>query len=329
MRICGHCDKELNKRQKKFCSHACQMRANWMNPSWRDNHPGYKRWISWNDHFFDELSPDAAYMLGFLVADGFVLNKLNPLRANSRIHQIGFHQKDPAILERIAGVLNYEGDLGGSGNSPCKNLRLGSKYAWHIMTEKYGIPAGKEKSYTVRIPDIVKEDHVMLPYFMRGLFDGDGHVSKNGRQFAYYSGSDGLIDDVINILVNELGLPRHEKVWDKGNYQKTDGTQSGCWSVRWSSSCDSMIFAQYIYGPERDVYGSELFLKRKKERFDQLFVSWRDKDWLFQKFVVEGKSFGRIASDCFGATASGVASWIDIYDLREARSRHWNLELGI
>lgn len=329
MRTCGFCGKELNKRQKKFCSRVCNMRNNWANSDWRDNHPWHKSWVPWNEHFFDELSPDAVYMLGFLVADGYVLDKINPLRANSRIHQISFHQKEPAILERIAGVLEYEGDLGKSGNSPCKNLKLGSKHAWHIMTGKYGIPAGKEKSYTVRIPDVVKEDHIMLPHFMRGLFDGDGLVSKNGRQFAYYSGSDGLMDDVINILANELGLPRHEKVWGKGNYQKTDGTQSGCWSVRWSSPCDSMIFAQYIYGPERNVYGSDLFLERKKERFDQLFVPWRDKEWLFQRFVVEGQSFGGIANSCPDVTASGVASWIDIYGLRKARSQYWNLGLGI
>lgn len=328
LRRCQYCGNEfefiafpskIRTGRGKFCSPFCRDKGR----------QGRSGWISWNEHFFDELSPDAAYMLGFLIADGFVLDKINPLRGNSRIYQISFAQKNTTILERMADILEFEGVLKDAGNSPCKQLKLGSKHAWHIITEKYGIPAGKEKSYTARIPDIVKEDHAMLPHFIRGLFDGDGYLSKNGYQFGLSSGSEGLVEDFINVLVNTIELPRREKIWEKGGFIKRDGTRSGCWFVRWSSPYDSMTFARYIYGPELDVYGGDLFLERRKRRFDQLFVPWRDRDWLFQKFVVEGKSPRRMAASLPNIGRGAIGTWINIYGLRKERSKYWNLELGL
>lgn len=327
---CAWCGEERTGKHRndtRFCNQSCAAK-------WRHSRGSPRpRWNAWNEHIFDELTADGAYILGFIVADGSIADSVHKERG-TKSYVIAIHQKDTDILHRIASALDYQGELFSAGNSSTKGLHLGSKYAWHVVTGKYGIPAGRTKSKTVRIPPQILESSSLLPHFIRGYFDGDGciYVGYTNRQeltqLSFCSGSPKLLDDVVESLVLYANLSHKEKKWRRGGFIKKDGTPSSDYEVRWTSIIDIMGFAQFIYGPDLDVYGSDLYLQRKKEKFDQLFVPWRARDQLFQRFVVEGKSVGRIADE-FGVNSLAITPWIKHYNLRQARSKHWNLELGI
>lgn len=267
---------------------------------------------SWNYKFFDELTPDSAYVVGFIIADGHLWKTG---------YTIAILQKKRAILDKISAVVG-----GGTVNAKYGYLHLNSKYAHMVLTNRYGIPAGSGKTHTVRIPECIIERADLLPHCIRGIFDGDGSVAKTSCTF--FSGSANLLKDIAGIL-SGVGLPLVESVWQVSNLVKKNGARSGCYILYYNRALETKALAEYIYGPNLDIYGSTLFLGRKKERFDQLFIPWRDKDWLFQKFVVEGKSPGRIAADLPNIDSGAIGKWVNMYGLREARSKHWNLSLGI
>lgn len=260
---CHWCGEKVDGKSQIYCGEICSQK-------FLNLHRGERpKWTAWNEHFFDDLTPNGAYILGFIVADGHIRNSMSG--RGTRQYVIEIHQKDSRVLKRIAKTLDFEGILTGSGNSPCARLALGSKHAWEILTEVYEIPAGKRKSYEAAMPSIILENEKCLPHFIRGLFDGDGHVDKKYAHFGLSSGSKKLVEDFNRVLSGTVGLSSREKEWREGSYDKVDGTRSGCWYIRWVSEEDCKRFAQYIYGSNLDVYGSDLYLRYKKKHLTRFF----------------------------------------------------------
>lgn len=340
LRNCEYCAKEFatgnspsRENRGRFCSKNCYN-------LWRRQGEGSRhrsRWNSWDEHFFDDLTPDGAYIIGLIIADGYIRNSISG--RGTRQYTVGIHQNNPDILHRIAQVLNFEGNLCGAGNSSTMQLMLGSKHAWRMLTGRYGIPAGKAKTYTARIPEIIRSDIGLSPHFIRGYFDGDGSIyignsgGPNGycrcNQLHFCSGSSQFMNDLVEVLVKYVGMGYKEPIWRKGGYVKKDGTYSGDYEVRWVSLSELVDFAHFIYGPDLDVYDSDLYLRRKKEKFDSLHDIWQGYyDWLYEEYVVNGRSIGNIAKDS-DIEAGGIGIIINMLDLRQERSQYWNLELGI
>ena len=223
-----------------------------------------KRKYHWNEHFFDKLIPDSAYIIGFMTADGW----LSGPTTNRVSYRISIAQKERKILDKISDLLCYNGPLHKVRNT--QTLNLWSKYTHNVLSEVYEIPIGRGKSYTVQVPKIILESSEMLPHYIRGIFDGDGNVDRYGRGFSFYSGSYDLLDGICNVLVNHCGLERKEPKWSRGGYIKKNGEMSGSYYINWWGD-NSLPFAQYIYGENLDVFGSNLFLEAKRARFELAF----------------------------------------------------------
>lgn len=321
---------------------------------------------SWNDKFFDELSPDAAYIIGFLIADGHLRSCDNGTR-----YVVSFSQKEGAILRHIAEVVGWGGELHDM-QSGGKALSLNSKHAHTVLAQKYNIPIGRAKSYTVCIPQTILDKPDMVSHCIRGIFDGDGTVDQWGRRMGFSSGSRRLLEDIAAVLEKEVGLPVPEIKWGPGGYTKKNGEQSGAYNIGYAV-LDGVDFAKFIYGPALDVYGSTLYLERKLARFQNVCDCWHSKEWLRSQIedrkrlcsdiakeigvrtaivsrvvaglgiydfpfknpewlknavVHEGKSANGIARS-YGVRPDAVDYYIDKFDLRTARDKYWNLELGI
>lgn len=143
-------------------------------------------------NFFENIdSEEKAYVLGFILADGYVFR--NSL-------QITLHKKDIDILESINKVLR--------SNSPIKiyrknyvRLEVSSPKLIKDLL-KYGMISGK--SATLKIPKISKN---LMVYLWRGWIDGDGSISKrylqlSGTKSVCLSFQKWLLDQKINSIVN-------------------------------------------------------------------------------------------------------------------------------
>lgn len=148
----------------------------------RGGHNRYKFKID----FFEKWTPEMAYILGFLYADG----DIEDVRKSSRTQYTTIASVDKEILESIRKAMGSEHNLNyraprkvtyGNGktyeSSGIYRLRIGSKKMFDDLL-KLGLTP--RKSLTIKFPDNIPND--CFSHFVRGYFDGDGCVTiKKGK----------------------------------------------------------------------------------------------------------------------------------------------------
>lgn len=264
----------------------------------------------WNEHFLDEPTPEGAYIIGLFIADGY-LRSDSEFRHN---YQVCIVQKNDEILKRIAGIIGYNGKIRSVSNA--KQLALNSKHIHNVLTQKYGIPAGRTKSYTVRLPEIISDSPSLLRHCIRGIFDGDGYIAKDATCFSFSSGSSDLLDDLMEVLKQEVGLSVPKRKWASGSYIKKNGKKSGAHYLIYIGILDTIDFAKFIYGPSLNVWGSSLYLERKRNRFQSAYNRWRGREWLQKEIEEKGRTCGDIAAELGvrKGTVTILANKIGVYD---------------
>lgn len=186
-------------------------------------------------NFFASIDSEAkAYYLGLLIADGSVSGK-------TRI-TITLQEEDKHILESFAKVLGmapkevkYQKPHGKAG--PQARLSFCSRSMREDLA-RYGVVPNK--THKTFLPDL---DTYLMPHLIRGIFDGDGHVSK---YIAYISGSL-LMCQQLNTYLSSLDIPTYL-------YRQED---TGVWYAKGEGREGRTRFLQYIYT------NACYFLKRK------------------------------------------------------------------
>ena len=196
--------------------------------------------------YFEQINnPHKAYLLGFITADGAVVND---------ILSIEVEDKDIKILEYAKNQINPQATITKCKGRSTSKISFGAKKIGQDLA-KYGIVQNKSKKI-VEVPiDLIPEEY--LKYYFRGLIDGDGCILENGR-LSIYSGSLYFIKDVQNILVNKLNLSKNTIY---------TGTTYFC---SWSSKEDRKKLFSYLY----DNCLDECFYYKRK--YDRLFNSLKD-----------------------------------------------------
>lgn len=197
-----------------------------------------------NEKFFSDWSPEMAYVLGFIYADGNMSRDSYKIRIAS---------KDIQILEDIKRV------MGSSHPIVCEKNDIGEWYSLLISNKViYGdlrrLGIFPNKSLTMRLPDVPKE---YMNDFIRGYFDGDGciiEVKRNrptpGLEFDFATGSKDFADKLINLLNEEV----HESIRlsnPRKNYYRVRG---------WNKASEALF--EYMYSNEPTIY-----LERKYNKF--------------------------------------------------------------
>jgi len=219
-----------------------------------------------NEKFFDLWSPEMAYVLGFIFADGYV-------HTNKRGGAyLGFVSTDREIIEKIRKVLGSNHKVGIRNRNGMKQhwkdsyrLQIGNQRILQKL-EKFGII--QNKSLTVAMPKNIPPD--LLSHFVRGYFDGDGcvyfkkHKSKDRKnprwvfQCRFISGSRKFIEGLYVLL----------KKFTKGGFIVNKTHNSGfelCYSHR-----DSLALYNLMYN---NASVKELFLERKYRLFTKAVVT--------------------------------------------------------
>jgi hypothetical protein len=117
-----------------------------------------------NEQYFKTWSNDMAYFLGFICADGHIATHRNML-------SIQLNTKDLHILENFKVFLNYDGKIYFRKDLPSANLWVISKQMTQDLMN-FGLT--RHKSQELKWIEQIPEQYVS--HFVRGYFDGDGHV---------------------------------------------------------------------------------------------------------------------------------------------------------
>lgn len=225
-----------------------------------------KKYI-YNEDFFEIIDiEEKAYWLGFIMADGCIVQKsLNKpclslvinLKESDKKHLEKFKNhlnsnlpvrifKQPAVdIKSCSGISHVKERLG------CK-IEINSK---KICDDLIKHNVNRRKTLKEKIPIIENEE--LIRHFIRGFFDGDGCFAvvkpKNRkREYAKIFISSG--QEIINYIVDMV-------YQNTGVLMKTD-TQGKLYRCYLQNEKDILSFFNYIY---KD---SSVFLDRKKELID-------------------------------------------------------------
>ena len=201
-----------------------------------------------NIDYFEKIdSPNKAYLLGFITADGAVVdNQIS----------IEIKEKDSELLEFAKKEINPKATI-----IDCNYLSSSNGYKYQKHNKrisfsasklgkdlaKYGVVQNKSKILT-RVPiEYIPEN--LLPFYFRGLIDGDGCIHKDGK-ISIYSGSYDFIKDVQTILIKSADLTKL-KIYHGTSY-----------FITWNSIKDRINLYQYLYSDLNATF----YFKRKYNR---------------------------------------------------------------
>lgn len=219
------------------------------------------------DIFNPVNTPEAAYILGFYIADGCI---------NGNKFVITLSEKDKEILEKIRDYMSPVTKLcykperinkAGIITHPMYSFSFACK---EIVSRLEELGLGQKKTYLEKsIKNIVPKEFMWD--FIRGYWDGDGNINssevtkkvtlKNGEESTYQYNNigftiiskDPLILEEINDFFLESGISTHVYPDNRGNYL-----------VGTHSKYEVERIYNHLYT------SSNLFLNRKRIKFDEI-----------------------------------------------------------
>lgn len=223
----------------------------------RDSRGGHNR-KKINENFFKEWSPQMAYILGFIFADGAV----EDCRESSRTCYLSLANNDLDLLQQIKSamasqnsveirrprIVNIFGKEYLCKTSYC--VRIGNIEIYNDLVKLGLCP---RKSLVIELPTI---PNIYFQYFLRGYFDGDGCINiektkKNRMNIIFTSGSKVFLEQIQDrIKTNYLQIKSYI------------GFGSGAFRLRYSYR-NALLLANYMY---QDITSAP-YLKYKYQRF--------------------------------------------------------------
>lgn len=167
--------------------------------------------------YFDKLEIDRtyfqsidseikAYTLGLLTADGFISNTV-------KHRKFGIELKQPdsivlhTICKSIAGASECDRfikQIHREGKSPTERFEI---YSRDLVEQLIALGFGKksERQCVLNLPP------ELTRHYLRGLFDGDGHISSFQHEFALQIGNKELVFGFAELIESYLNYPTKVK----------------------------------------------------------------------------------------------------------------------
>lgn len=210
-----------------------------------------------NENYFKTYSHNMAYLLGYISTDGCIHNG---------VLKLGLQRKDEELLHKIKEELEFTGPIRQAISKFKKDskeyetslLDIHSKIIYEDL-KKCGITENKSLTISnIFIPEEYEMD------FLLGVADGDGSIGKlaTGFRIKICSGSEKFIK-YIQTLLYKNGLVS-AKITKSSSGRKNSIYEVSC------NLIDSFKFYQLAYKH------STIYLKRKKDKFEQLIKERRE-----------------------------------------------------
>jgi Ca2+-binding EF-hand superfamily protein len=208
------------------------------------------------DQFTNINTPEVAYFLGYLWADGYIYNKNGHYHVALCVKNEDY-QAIKSHLDKI-GKFNFILDKKGIANAKIHNKELVEFLRSLDFNVKSSVMPEK---ILKKIPD-----H-LLHYWWRGYFEGDGMICPKISGFSI-SGPYDYKWDFLTDLFKKLGIDKHTLARRiRWNGKVSD---VGVWNLK-----NVKLFFEYIY---KDAEIDNLHIKRKYKRYLDLLWRQENKD---------------------------------------------------
>ena len=214
-----------------------------------------------NTNYFKTWSTEMAYTLGFFCADGHLATHKNFLCIQP-------HKKDQYILENFMKFMDYGGVIYDYGKRTTVSLNISSK---EITKDLMNFGLTRHKSQELKWIDQIPEKYIS--HFVRGYFDGDGHI---GLAQAHNPNNKNL---VLSIVGTEDFLKRLKSEFEKqhGNIIGHLRNEDTYYTLFFTGSNHTKSFLDWIYKDSTE----ETRLKRKYD----IYSSYINKENYIQETV--------------------------------------------
>jgi hypothetical protein len=158
--------------------------------------------IERNSNMFHTIdTPEKAYWLGFMYADGFVGLSKTPTEGDTNVIRLQLHASDVEVVKNFAKFLEVSTEhvrIYHANNTVYAILGINDK---QMATDLVKHGCYRNKSLTVEFPKWLPNE--LKSHFVRGYFDGDGgvSVSKNGKKIQmFFTGTYDVISNISEYL---------------------------------------------------------------------------------------------------------------------------------
>lgn len=212
-----------------------------------------------NEDYFEEIdSEEKAYILGFMLADGYV-----DIATNYVVIQLT--EGDLQLLEDIAKAINFTGEIkyvppqkNRFSKLGCYRLAFSSK---KMVEDLYRHGLYKGKSLTIdKLPDVEMK---LKRHLIRGLFDGDGSITTFENSKQKYEPSPTFTILCTKPIADEVANYFKEYANTTSGYiQQSKTKELVYFSIRGNKNLLNIYHELYD--------GSSICLERKKKKFNMI-----------------------------------------------------------
>lgn len=213
-----------------------------------------------NEHYFDEIdTPNKAYILGFLYADGSNCMSKGTIT-------MSLEERDKSILDRIRNEIGSERPLEFLDYSnkhdfgyTYKNQYRLLLFSSHMCKSLQSHGMVPNKSLVLEFPVL---DDKLIPHFIRGYFDGDGCICQGKRETNFLATITSTNDFCIRlkeIIEHEIHINCY--IYDASNHNGITKV------LATSGRLQVKALLDWLY---KDA---DLFLERKYNRYIQYFYN--------------------------------------------------------
>lgn len=221
----------------------------------KGNH--YRKYTHQYDFFEKIDTEEKAYWLGFMFADGYILDNSNRYGEDS--FGITLNSKDIGTLEQFKRSIQ--------STNPIKDVSSNRRQLHRILMTSQKTVNDLIKHGCVKQKSLILEPplgipHDLIHHFIRGFFDGDGSIFWNKSQFERhenwntpsYSICITSTKKMIEWIIDQVGF---------GNIHKEERREK-TWYYKQSGNLKVKQFCQYIY---KDA---TIFMERKYQLYQDL-----------------------------------------------------------
>lgn len=196
---CPVCHKKfhLKKYQKdKNKTHCCSKKCmgKYRKKTYQGTNNPHRKY-KYDENFFEIIDNDEkAWLLGWYASDGSV--------AKDGIATISIHNKDIDVLWAMQKILKTNIPIKKRKNSNMVSISLNSKKIVEDIRKHLKIGKGKKPLQLGEL-EIPQE---LINHFVRGVFEGDGHITYNGQPRCGISAKS---EKFLSYIGKNMGIPYH------------------------------------------------------------------------------------------------------------------------